>query len=785
LPFAAALAKRKYDLFSFGLLALLALLFFWPVTFNRGWIPRGGGDLVSLLWPNYSYAAQALHAGRLPFWNASLFSGMPFAADNQTSLFYLPNLLAFFLAPSLPYIMVEWLVVFHFWLAGVSMYGLMRVLLSAPGSPDNALSPQPALHPSSLILPPLFSAIAFMFSDLFVTHIGNLNLNAVSAWLPAVFAALHLALTRRSMGWAAGAGILLGLSTLAGHAQMTYIVTIGLGPYALWRIAWCIVREQKYAIRNPQHAREALLAAWRASLPLLLTLLLFAVAVGVSSALTVIPSLELTRYTARLRLTYAEASSYSIPWAGLAGLFSPLIFGRGPGNFWGPWDRVELGYLGVLPLFFAGLAPFKERRGVTVFLALLAVFGLLVALGANAPLHRLLYLATPGVAQMRVPSRYILLTDFALAALAGFGLHHFASVSRKRLWRWGAALWLMALATILLGYRAAISVTGAQHAAALIMGLLTTLLLLSSGMALTTLGSRRLTLGLAVALLAADLLGHGAWVEVDDTDPTLGFQHQKVTAFLQAQPGPTRIDNASGAWSPSAAARFGLEDVSGVNHALLLAGYQAYYWSVGARGTPLYNFLNAQFVIADKNRPPADYTFVPVFNEDPALDIYLNTNAEPRVRLVYAATVVPTSEAAFAAIHAPDFDPSQSVVAEFLSAPARPAGVPTGESNLYYLSYAPESFSIVAVTPAPAYLVFSEVWYPGWRAWVDGNEVPIFRANYAFRGVYLDSAGEHVVTLRFEPLSWMVGLSVTLLTLAGLSIGAGAAIYRWGRGRKA
>src|SRR3990172_12767576 len=264
---------RRLDLLALVFLALLTLLFFWPVAFNLGWIPRGGGDLVSLLWPHYSYAAQSLAVGRLPFWNPTLHSGAPFAADNQISLFYPVNLLTFLLAPSLPYLVVEWLVIFHFWLAGASMYFLMRVLIPTPDDRP---------HPSLLILPPLFSAVAFMFSDVFVTHVGNLNLNAVSAWLPAVFAALHLALTRRSWGWAAGAGILLGLSTLAGHAQMTYIVTIGLGPYALWRIAWCIVREQKYAIRNPQHAREALLAAWRASLPLLLTLLLFAVAVGVS-----------------------------------------------------------------------------------------------------------------------------------------------------------------------------------------------------------------------------------------------------------------------------------------------------------------------------------------------------------------------------------------------------------------------------------------------------------------------------------------------------------------------
>jgi len=110
--------------------------------------------------------------------------------------------------------------------------------------------------------------------------------------------------------------------------------------------------------------------------------------------------------------------------------------------------------------------------------------------------------------------------------------------------------------------------------------------------------------------------------------------------------------------------------------------------------------------------------------------------------------------------------------------PAGTAATPAGGSNLYYLSYAPESFSVVAQTPAPAYLVFSEVWYPGWRAWVDGAEVPIFRANFAFRGVYLRRPGEHTVVMRFDPVSWKIGLSMTLLTLVAIGGWTGVWLYR-------
>jgi len=244
------LHKYKSDLLALAGLLLLTLIFFWPVTLNLGWIPHGGGDLVSFLWPTYSYAAQSLHAGRIPLWNPTLYSGAPFAADNQSGLFYPINLLTFLLVPSLPYAAMEWLVVFHVWLAGASMYFLMRVLLSedsgtriTPKNTDTTEDEKRSVQSEvvreirvQIVFPALFSAIAYMFSDVFIMHIGHLNIVAVSAWLPAAFAALHLGLTRRSPGWSAGAGVILGLAVLAGHAQMTLIITVGLGLYAIWYI---------------------------------------------------------------------------------------------------------------------------------------------------------------------------------------------------------------------------------------------------------------------------------------------------------------------------------------------------------------------------------------------------------------------------------------------------------------------------------------------------------------------------------------------------------------------
>ena len=75
-----------------------------------------------------------------------------------------------------------------------------------------------------------------------------------------------------------------------------------------------------------------------------------------------LPSLEMTRYSLRAGLSYEEATAYSLPPAALAATFSPLLFGRGAAEFWGPWERVETMYVGVVPLILAGFAFRRKWR---------------------------------------------------------------------------------------------------------------------------------------------------------------------------------------------------------------------------------------------------------------------------------------------------------------------------------------------------------------------------------------------------------------------------------------
>jgi len=72
---------------------------------------------------------------------------------------------------------------------------------------------------------------------------------------------------------------------------------------------------------------------------------------------------------------------------------------------------------------------------------------------------------------------------------------------------------------------------------------------------------------------------------------------------------------------------------------------------------------------------------------------------------------------------------------------------------------------ILTESEAPALLVLTDTWYPGWRASVDGQPATLWRADHAFRAVTVP-AGRHEVELRFAPRSVLAGALVSALSAA-------------------
>jgi uncharacterized membrane protein YfhO len=71
---------------------------------------------------------------------------------------------------------------------------------------------------------------------------------------------------------------------------------------------------------------------------------------------------------------------------------------------------------------------------------------------------------------------------------------------------------------------------------------------------------------------------------------------------------------------------------------------------------------------------------------------------------------------------------------------------------------------VETVSQAPAFLVTSDVYYPGWQATIDGEYAQLFQTNYALRGLPVP-AGTHTIRFDFKPLSLHQGASISVASL--------------------
>jgi len=94
------------------------------------------------------------------------------------------------------------------------------------------------------------------------------------------------------------------------------------------------------------------------------------------------------------------------------------------------------------------------------------------------------------------------------------------------------------------------------------------------------------------------------------------------------------------------------------------------------------------------------------------------------------------------------------------------------------VSYRNDEVVLRATTSQPAYLVTSDSYWPGWRAFVDGREVEVLRANVGGRAVWIDEPGTHVVQFSFEPPGFVLGLAISLAAAVSWTAWVGLVAFR-------
>lgn len=108
--------------------------------------------------------------------------------------------------------------------------------------------------------------------------------------------------------------------------------------------------------------------------------------------------------------------------------------------------------------------------------------------------------------------------------------------------------------------------------------------------------------------------------------------------------------------------------------------------------------------------------------------------------------------------------------------PLPPAPDATSLGRVALVEDTPTRVGLSVEATAPAFLVLSDTYYPGWQATIDGVATPVLLANYNFRAVFVPP-GAHRVTFSFEPTSVRLGFAISLVTWA-LVIVAGLMLWR-------
>lgn len=177
--------------------------------------------------------------------------------------------------------------------------------------------------------------------------------------------------------------------------------------------------------------------------------------------------------------------------------------------------------------------------------------------------------------------------------------------------------------------------------------------------------------------------------------------------------------------------------------------------------TPVLDMLNTRYYIV----PLQQGATAPLFNP----------HALGNAWLVKEVKYVNNANEEIDAIHG--MNPRETAIVDkrFAEKVKQPAAMPDSLDNIVLKSYAPNALQYEVDTKQGGTVVFSEIYYPGWRSYIDGEEVSHGRANYILRAMNVP-AGKHTIEFVFDPQSLHATETIAFIALGIMLLGALGAI---------
>ena len=695
-------------------------------------------DIITQIFPWKNFAIESLKNFEIPLWNPYSFSGSPFLANYQSAVLSPLNIIFF-----LPLKFIDaWslIILLQPLLAGLFTYAFVRSLkIGKAGS--------------------LLASISFMFCGFITTWMAYGVLGYAIIFLPLALFAIEKYLETDRVRFLILFSLTIPLSFFSGHFQTSIYFFL----FVIFYLVYVLIKTRNF----------------KKTFKLLIYLL-----IGVlMSTPQLLPSYEFYLNSVRSSL-FGKVEV--IPWGYLPTLIAPDFLGNPvTRNDWFGHYAEWNGFVGIFPLLLAFYSVSKERLKTVLFF-LVMIFGSLL-LAYNTPLVDFLVLLKIPVLSTSAASRVIVLFSFSVAVLSAFGLENLlkdiASREKKKIIIWlvfcaliFALLWGIVFFHLFLN-PVQTSIAKSNLILPSLIFVLGSLSILFSSLSRKTLILALLIIGLT----SFEMLRFSSkWQPWDPKN--LVFPSTSVSKFFPKISSQFRTFGT-----------FGAED--GVYYKLpLVEGYEPLYikrygefmeslsdgkikeptryvvsLAKDGKNTPkAINLLGIKYFVHKVSDGRAIWAF-PIWNykpeqfriiyQDSQFEVFENKNVFPRAYLVNNIKLETDSQKILDNMFRENVDLRNEVVIE--EAINMKPGFSTGSASI--ISYKPNSVSLKTNSDGDSLLLLTDVFYPGWKATVDGKEVKIYRSDYTFRSVVVPG-GQHEVKFLYKPLSFEIGKYLALIS---------------------
>ena len=674
-------------------------------------------DLTISHHPNFLWIRESLARwGVVPLWSPLILSGYPFSANPLSSLFYPPAWLLWVLPLPLGYHLVTGM---HLLLGGLGTARLIRRIVPNP-------------------IAAWVGACLFVLMPKLAAHMGAGHLTLVWAvcWTPWLMEWTEQAHGQTRFVWQPhlAVGLGLGLTALADVRWAAYFGLYWVGVYG-----WSVI-ERAAAGRKVggKAAAEAVGVLAKGA----------AVQVGLAAALAaavLLPLGEFSRLSTRAAMSGADRTAFSLESGRLLNLVVP--------NFGGYAEWIF--YPGILAVLLAWVGVFsRSNRCYQWIWAVVFALAVMFSLGDQLPLARVLG-ELPGLNLLRVPARALFFADLAVIVLAAVGLNDLLTEPARRS-RWlnlTLAAWGGMLGVFGVGMGAVVRPVPAAFVWAGVLGIAGTLLIF---LRLYEKIRPLPWLGIVFLVIMGDLLLNQRSLMRYRPEAEVAREGAATAQYLAGKPGTFRIYSPSYSIPQHSAAAYRLELADGVDP-LQWAAYADYFDS--ASGVP---------------RSRYGVTLPPFEQGDPAEANRMYTpNAERlgRLNVRYVAAEYPVDAEGLILDRVIG---TTWVYENTLACPrawvesAETPDCGAGGKAVRWVRREPNQIWLEA--EGPGLLVLSEMNYPGWQVFVDGEAAEGKTAEGVFRSVMLPS-GSHTVQWVYRSRWVYMGGAISLLSVVGAALG--------------